>query len=212
MRIPPMPPRDDRPAGDRCEVTLRDTFAAAALTGLLANGDYSVESTPTLAWRMADAMLAERKRLQADNAGYTDGISASDRSKRFAFRETRNGAVSGCETVPDPDSRVWHTAGHATPSEGTQEPVAWAVTDGYWFHDVRLAEWTAQNYADQMNKASGSVKYKAIPLYAAPQGRVVRLPALVWQHAAYIGEGERHYKSRVLEALDAAGVKWEVAE
>ena len=38
----------------------RDHFAAAALTGLIANGDYSVESTPSLAWRMADAMLRER--------------------------------------------------------------------------------------------------------------------------------------------------------
>jgi hypothetical protein len=38
---------------------LRDTFAAAALTGLLANGDYN-PSTPLLAYRMADAMLRER--------------------------------------------------------------------------------------------------------------------------------------------------------
>jgi len=40
-------------------VDLRDTFAAAALTGLLANGDYN-PSTPVLAFRMADAMLRER--------------------------------------------------------------------------------------------------------------------------------------------------------
>lgn len=42
---------------------LRDTFAAAALTGLIANGDYSVDATPLLAYRMADAMLRERGEL-----------------------------------------------------------------------------------------------------------------------------------------------------
>lgn len=41
-------------------MTDRDHFAAAALTGLIANGDYSVESTPVLAWLMSDAMLRER--------------------------------------------------------------------------------------------------------------------------------------------------------
>lgn len=41
---------------------LRDTFAASALTGLIANGDYSVDATPLLAYRMADAMLRERLR------------------------------------------------------------------------------------------------------------------------------------------------------
>lgn len=43
-------------------MTDRDTFAAAALTGLIANGDYSVDATPLLAYRMADAMLRERSR------------------------------------------------------------------------------------------------------------------------------------------------------
>ena len=42
------------------EMTLRDHFAAAALTGLIANGDYSPESTPIFAYRMADSMLRER--------------------------------------------------------------------------------------------------------------------------------------------------------
>jgi hypothetical protein len=49
---------------------LRDTFAAAALTGLLVNGPFNTEAVPRLAYSMADAMLRER-----------------------------NGAVAGCETV-----------------------------------------------------------------------------------------------------------------
>lgn len=40
--------------------TLRDTFAAAALTGLLCNGDYSMDAIPCHAFSIADAMLRER--------------------------------------------------------------------------------------------------------------------------------------------------------
>jgi hypothetical protein len=41
-------------------ITLRDYFAAAALTGLLANGDR--KSAVENAYAMADKMLEERKR------------------------------------------------------------------------------------------------------------------------------------------------------
>lgn len=63
------------------EMTMLDRIAAAALTGLLANGDYSMESTPGLAWGMADAMLRERERLHNDALAYTGGISAASGSK-----------------------------------------------------------------------------------------------------------------------------------
>lgn len=49
------------------EKTLRDTFAAAALTGLLAQGDdgsFSEESYARAAYRWADAMLRERDRVR----------------------------------------------------------------------------------------------------------------------------------------------------
>ncbi len=45
------------------EITLRDTFAAAALTGLLAQGDdadFPENTYWAAAYRMADAMLRER--------------------------------------------------------------------------------------------------------------------------------------------------------
>lgn len=72
MRIPPMRPRDDRPAGEQGFVSLRDTFAAAALTGLLANDDLCAgdDKLSRMAYDIADAMLRER-----------------------------NGAVEGCEKV-----------------------------------------------------------------------------------------------------------------
>jgi hypothetical protein len=64
---------------------LRDTFAAAALTGLLAQGDdgsFSEESYARGAYRWAAAMLAERARLHSNGAGYTNGVSLSSETKR----------------------------------------------------------------------------------------------------------------------------------
>ena len=43
-----------------------DEFAAAAMTGLLCNGDFSMESIPGYAFSMADAMLRERDRTNLD--------------------------------------------------------------------------------------------------------------------------------------------------
>jgi hypothetical protein len=65
---------------------LRDQFAAAALTGLLAQGDdgsFSEESYARAAYRWADVMLAERKKNDAEVA-------------------TRNGTPTGRETVQEP--------------------------------------------------------------------------------------------------------------
>lgn len=52
------------------EITLRDTFAAAALTGLLAQGDdadFPENTYWAAAYRMADAMLRERHTAVRDN-------------------------------------------------------------------------------------------------------------------------------------------------
>ena len=77
MNIPPMQPRaDEYPSLQRArDADLRDTFAASALTGLLAQGDdgsFSEESYARAAFHWADVMLRERE---------------------------RNGASEGCETV-----------------------------------------------------------------------------------------------------------------
>jgi hypothetical protein len=41
-------------------MTDRDTFAAAALPGLLVNGPFNTDAVPRLAYSMADAMIRER--------------------------------------------------------------------------------------------------------------------------------------------------------
>lgn len=79
----------------------RDTFAAAALTGLIANGDYSVESTPTLAYRMADAMLRERgkeqghedNRSQPSKRKWVHGCTGILRRGEVGMEETDDGPV-----------------------------------------------------------------------------------------------------------------------
>jgi hypothetical protein len=110
---------------------LRDQFAAAALTGLLAGGLRSSTLLALDAYKVADEMLRLRGAAVSDNC------------------------VTGNQPeIPCPTN-----------------------------HD-------------------------AVP----PQDRVVRLPALKWQHAAYMGDGERRYRFRVQEALDAAGVRWEVLD
>jgi hypothetical protein len=92
-------------------MTDRDHFAAAAFTGLLAQGDdgsFSEESYARAAFRWADVMLRERERngavagretvpkeklaevsstLHSDAAGYTGGVSPDTKSKTDAERE-----------------------------------------------------------------------------------------------------------------------------
>lgn len=64
--IPPMPPRDTRPDGDRGFVSLRDHIAMAALTGMLGPGatscdDNQIEFVCETAYKWADAMLKARE-------------------------------------------------------------------------------------------------------------------------------------------------------
>ena len=158
--------------------SLRDHFAAAALTGLLsqcAAEDREAAETAAAAMRYADAMLRERgnhsetpnssPNLDAAPAAIANAESVapqptargeSDRNDKAAPRPSagtgdtpdspkpiKGGVSDRSKPIngPDPDSRVWETpvhtpAPHATPGEGsvpregTQEPVAWAVTMG----------------------------------------------------------------------------------
>ena len=48
------------------EQNLRDLTAIFAMCGLVMKGDYSLESIPALAYKTADAMLAERDRVADD--------------------------------------------------------------------------------------------------------------------------------------------------
>lgn len=108
-------------------------------------------------------------------------VSYAKNDEKRVFYDTkspRNGALSGCETVPDPDSRVWETQRtpqpNATPPQGSvhgegslcdsrnaKEPVAWAALcdDG----DIAWIGYTPEGAAD------GAGNRRIVPLYRQPQ-------------------------------------------
>jgi hypothetical protein len=82
-------------------VTDRDHFAAAALAGLLMNGDYSTDSIPSLAYSMADSMLRERERTTHDAAP-----AATARTDAEGDRTNNAGALPGEGAGDISDSRT----------------------------------------------------------------------------------------------------------
>jgi hypothetical protein len=128
-------------------MTDRDYFAAAALSGLLDKNDagkdiaaWWPEMACNAAYRWADAMLRERERTNHDAAPATRATKGGD--------------------TPAPDA------------VGTGKyigPVAWAVCDATWYHDVRLSQWTAEAHAAKLNAARAANVYRAVPLYRQPQ-------------------------------------------
>ena len=99
----------------------RDTFAAAALAGLLAQGDdgsFSEESYARAAYRWADAMLRERDRTNHDAAPAARARTDADRG-----RTDKADSQLGEGTGDTPETQTTPGA-CSVPSEGT-EPVAW---------------------------------------------------------------------------------------
>jgi hypothetical protein len=127
----------------------RDTFAAAALTGLLvsANNDIDEDTLDTpsdiayTAYQLADAMLAERARLHFDDAGYTAGIS------------------------PDAETKCCGTTANGSPA-ATAEPFAWVA----WFDDEETPDadflFSTKERADDWCCKRGA---DAVPLYRQPK-------------------------------------------
>jgi hypothetical protein len=124
------------------EITLRDTFAAAALTGLLAQGDdgsFSEESYARAAYRWADAMLRGRgvteplpkeKRAEVsygmttihDAAPAATAASADDRTDKAAPSQRRDG-TGDTRLRPANVAEAWKNG-------RDDAPPAWAVTIG----------------------------------------------------------------------------------
>lgn len=76
------------------EITLRDTFAAAALTGLISDADYeySPDTAAQDAYACADAMLRERARNGAPAGRETVQHTLTD-----AEREALEWSIKECE-------------------------------------------------------------------------------------------------------------------
>ena len=134
-------------------MTDRDHFAAAALTGLLANeGDGpALSKTCEYAYRIADAMLRERERTSVGVAGMdpatdrksaaTHGACASPCSQPFDSAPITHDAAPAAKAAPS-ESSVPLGKGHGTGdtpvtepllqrkrAEVSAEPAAWYVRD-----------------------------------------------------------------------------------
>ena len=166
------------------EMTLRDDFAAAALTGLLVQGDdgsFSEESYVRAAYRWADAMLRCRAGGDCpgqDNAPNHDAAPAAKASEATASPERvrdRGDAGTG----------------------NTQKPVAWAVADGHEFMefctDLEDAKCAAGFYCD----------CPIIPLYRQPQPTLTDAErSALWDAAeAYAGNNDDPECERIATAL-----------
>ena len=130
-------------------MTDRDTFAAAALTGLLASDNYTRTTTSAehaaVAYELADAMLRERERTNHDAAPAARACTDADRGR-----------------ADKADSR---------PGEGTgdtQEPVAWGVmrVGGRWVSilDNAVQAETSRQSFDRME----NWVHEVVPLYRQP--------------------------------------------
>jgi hypothetical protein len=133
-------------------MTDRDTFAAAALTGILANPHddllASDDSYATMAYELADAMIRERLR-QFDRS---QPIEPAD-AKPATHATPGEGSVQGGSSTPksyekSDEKRVF--------SDMKNEPVAWAVAlgdkgrvlDGIYISKAKadeVLEWRNQN-------------------------------------------------------------------
>lgn len=83
-------------------MTDRDTFAAAALTGLLAQGDdgsFSEESYVRAAYRWADAMLRERGVRAEVSFTLTDAERQAIKEAADAYEQ--NNGDPDCERIAD---------------------------------------------------------------------------------------------------------------
>lgn len=128
-------------------VDLRDTFAAAALTGLLARGGIHYTGTPDdnvrEMYQWADAMLREREKA--------------------VVSDTNHDAVPEAKAA-EPESPVPLRSG-AAPANA-QEPVAWAVRK--WnppVGELPAVCWTETEMRYEENR---NLRCTVIPLYRSP--------------------------------------------
>jgi hypothetical protein len=136
----------------------RDTFAAAALTGIIAAADDSeIKLDQALfvskqAWLVADAMLAARGTTDLDAA---PAATASEAEKQAVGRraETSAGEAGTGDT------------------RAAQEPVAWGIYCGDRLVNATLQRSTVDGWA----KAFPEDGYRGVPLYAAPPAAGVTL-------------------------------------
>ena len=149
-------------------ITDRDHFAAAALTGLLAQGDdgsFSEESYARGAYRWADAMLRERAKTNLDASPEARARTDADRG-RTDKADARPGKGTGDTQEPINDCVSDRSKPIAV------EPVAWGVMiEGGTVFSVWLDEEEAKRERRRLKKLYEGTRHGRIvvvPLYRQP--------------------------------------------
>jgi len=195
-------------------MTDRDTFAAAALTGIIAASDDSeikedeARFLAKQAWLVADAMVRERALRPAD-AAYTDGISASGESKNHDAAPAATASEAENQAV---GRRAETIAGEAGTGD-TTTPVLWLVRYIGTVVNTQLV-WASQAEAEAYARCARS-PVDIIPLcdarVAAPPAAGVTLTAAEREamncgaHALYLRSMDA--ESDTLRGLLARAVK-----
>jgi hypothetical protein len=192
-------------------MTDRDHFAAAALTGLLADPMESAKATDYVAaeaYEIADAMLRERERIAGSPT--IDGVPvppvppapvSRPSETRASFSYTTHDAApaarattkpgglnSGCASGTSGDSSP--VTMHGSGTGETQEPVAWAVVPR--LEDEIDCEFVYSGQQDAAAVASGHGGVVA-PLYRQPQPMLTgaeraAIEGAMWDYGQYADE------------------------
>lgn len=136
----------------RIEVTLRDTFAAAALSGLLGSREWPIDSGEAAAYcyRVADAMLRERAK------------------KNHYAAPAATASVDSVAQQPTTGGRDRTDKAAAQPVDGTgdsQEPLAWAVMSGDRVYDIYDIEGEAVVICRWLRDEEDDGLWVTVPLY-----------------------------------------------
>lgn len=141
---------------------------------------------------MADEIERLRTVIRPESYARSDEKCVLYDTKR-GTTQPRNGALSGCETVPDPDSRVWETPRtpqpHPPPPQGSvqgegsfrdsrnaKEPVAWAVETGGELEASFCGPAGREDAADWREQSDGVI----VPLYRSPTLTAEEREAVKW--------------------------------
>lgn len=158
MRIPPMPPRDDRPAGEQGFVSLRDTFAAAALP-LATRNNRTCEDIAKACYGLADAMLRERSRSGKN------GSETVPEATKCTERESVTEPLPKEKRAEVSDRSYEKTDEKRVLSDMKSEPLAWAVIFGRE-HEIVYEVTTRREVANEY--LQDVIAGRVVPLYRSP--------------------------------------------
>lgn len=208
-------------------MTDRDTFAAAALTGVIANEGEgaSLSATCAYSYRIADAMLAERAKQNTFPHGSGSGLINRNAESQSPASEC-GGSAPLDDTRRDTNREATGGRGHFVFSEGDEDALEYVVHEGRvagpWDRGVltslleRLRRFNKAS-SDRPEPIGGDGSDRSKPIAAwqlvhenerlrdevarLRNERVVRLP---------FEFGGSQYFTAVSEAMQRAGVRLEV--